>query len=135
MNPLDRSTLYAGRALDIVLIKYPARTGLGVVIGLSLHFLAQCLEPTLRSIPHFAIADLAWWQWLAPGLLIMHLPTIASLFKQNSIGNDQVDQALELIAKGNFTHAERRQQYRLLINRVLDREVQVQTSSGNLKTD
>lgn len=64
------------------------------------------------------ISDAPLWGWLAIGILVMHAPTIIALFKQKPIGNDIVDQALDLIERGNFTQAEKRQQYRNLITQV-----------------
>lgn len=121
MNSLTWTRI-VDRALDIVLSKYPARTGLGVVTGLLLHLLAELFSPALKAVPFLDISSLGWWQWLAPGLLIMHAPTILSILKQRSIGNDEVDQVLQLIERGNFSESERRQQYRMLINRVIDKK-------------
>jgi hypothetical protein len=135
MSALDHWTPRVDRALDIVLIKYPARTGLGVVIGLCLHLVVDFFQPALRTVPYIDATGLAWWQWLAPGLLIMHLPTIATLFKQKSIGNDEIDQALELIARGNFSPAEKRQQYRLLISRIIERRPLTSDTSAVIRTE
>jgi hypothetical protein len=128
MNLLDRLTCFIDRALDLVLVRYPARTGLGVALGCTLSFLAHLLEPSLKRFSFADFATLPWWAWLAPGILIMHFPTMALLFKQKSIGNDQIDLALELIARGNFSPAERRQHYRRLIHRVVDNTVLAQKS-------
>ena len=48
----------------------------------------------------------------------MHARTIASLFRQRSMGTDSIDQALELIERGDCTQTERRQHFRNLIERV-----------------
>lgn len=118
MDNLDSASRIANRALDVIFAKYPARTGLGVVVGCTLGFLVRLFAPVLKSIEFADFAGAPWWGWIALGILIMHSPTIASLFKQKPIGNDSVDQALDLIERGNFTQTERRQQYRNLIERV-----------------
>ena len=50
----------------------------------------------------------------------MHLPTIISSFRQKQIGDEKIDQALELIKLGNFTKEENRQQHRKLINHFIE---------------
>ena len=52
------------------------------------------------------------------GILLMHIPAVISSFRQKLIGNDAIDQALELIERGDFTKTEKRQQYRKLTERV-----------------
>jgi hypothetical protein len=114
----DLITRIVDRALDVVFAKYPARTGLGVILGGTLTFLAQIFEPGLRSISFVDFSHAPLWGWLALGILILHAPTIRALFKQRPIGDDTIDQALDLIERGNFSLTEKRQQYRNLITQV-----------------
>ncbi len=117
-NRGDAATRVLDRALDVVFVKYPARTGLGVVLGGTFAFLARLFEPSLRSIDFADFSNAPTWGWLMLGVLIMHTPTIRALFKQQPIGNDVIDQALDLIERGNCNQAEKRQQYRNLIAQV-----------------
>lgn len=114
----DLVTRVMDRALDVLFAKYPARTGLGVVLGGALAFLARIFEPSIRTVIILDIANSPIWGWFAVGILILHAPTIRALFKQEPIGNDTIDQVLDLIERGNFTQAEKRQQYRNLIAQV-----------------
>jgi len=118
MDPLDTSTRVVSRALDVVFAKYPARTGLGVIVGCVLLFFARLFSPSLKTITFADFAGAPWWGWITLGILIMHSPTIAQLFLQKPVGDDVIDKALDLIERGNFTQSERRQQYRNLIERV-----------------
>lgn len=118
MDNIDAWTRTLGRALDVIFIKYPARTGLGIVLGSMFYFLARLFDPALRTLTFADFSGAPWWGWLSLGILVMHAPTIASLGKQRPIGNDSIDQALELIERANFTQAEKRQHYRNLIERV-----------------
>lgn len=115
---VDLYSKLISQGLDILFAKYPTRTGLGVVLGSFLSFLTELFEPILKKIEMVDFNAAPWWGWLALGLIIMHFPTILSIFKQNSIGNDAVDQALELIERGDFSKIERRQHYRNLIEKV-----------------
>lgn len=114
----DIVTRLVDRTLDVLFAKYPARTGLGVILGAVLSFLVQLFEPSLKSIDAINFAGAPFWGWLAIGILIMHAPTIAALAKQKPVGDDMVDQALDLIERGNFSQAEKRQQFRSLIAQV-----------------
>lgn len=121
------------RALDVIFAKYPARTGVGVVLGCALSFLVRLFEPSLKAFTFADFAGAPWWGWLPIGVVAMHLPTIGSLFRQRSIGNDTIDQSLELIELGNFTQAERRQHYRNLIDRVSNSVALSQTTQSEVK--
>ena len=118
MDPLDTSTRLVNRALDVVFAKYPARTGLGVILGCVLLFFARLFAPILKTIAFADFAGTPWWGWITLGILVMHSPTIGQLFRQKPVGDDLIDTALDLIERGNFTQTERRQQYRNLIERV-----------------
>lgn len=115
---IDFCTKLISQGLDVLFAKYPTRTGLGVIFGAVLYFFTKLFSPFLEKIEIVDFNSTPWWGWLTVGLIIMHIPTIFSAFKQNSIGNDVVDQALELIERGDFSKAERRQHYRNLIEKV-----------------
>lgn len=118
MDNVDLVTKFLNRALDILLLRYPARTGFGVIIGALLFFLTTLFEPLLaRNNTVIDFANAPSWGWFTIGIMIMHIPTIISLFKQQSVGDAEIDQALQLVELGNFTPQERRQHYRNLIDR------------------
>lgn len=106
------------QGLDVLFAKYPTRTGLGVILGCALSFFTKLFGPVLQQIDIADFDATPWWGWITVGLIIMHIPTIFSVFMQKSIGNDTVDQALELIERGDFSKSERRQLYRNLIEKV-----------------
>jgi hypothetical protein len=51
------------------------------------------------------------------GVLVMHWKTIGETWDRKSTGNAAIDEILDLVERGNFTPAEKRQQFRLLIER------------------
>jgi hypothetical protein len=116
----DRADLLSqvvDRTLDVIFAKYPARTGLGVVLGATCAFLARLFAPALRDFSAIDADSAPLWGWLALGILVMHAPTIKSIFGQRLVGNDPIDQVLDLIDRGNFSSSERRQQYRNVISK------------------
>ncbi|WP_417915462.1 hypothetical protein [Candidatus Electronema sp. JM] len=133
IDQVDLITRVASQVLDILLMKYPTRTGLGLVLGSIFSFAVQLFAPALRSIKSMDFASSPWWGWLSLGVLVMHTPTVVSAFRQKPIGNDTVDQAMELIERGNLSKAEKRQQYRLLIEKVTNAAALKQEFQRELK--
>lgn len=78
-------------------------------------------------------ASSPWWGWLSLGVLVMHTPTVISAFRQKPIGNDPIDQAMELIERGSFSKAEKKQQFRLLIEKVANNAALKQEFQRELK--
>ncbi|MGX9726059.1 MAG: hypothetical protein ACTFAK_01690 [Candidatus Electronema sp. VV] len=133
IDQVDLITRVASQLLDILLMKYPTRTGLGLVLGSIFSFAVQLFAPALRSIKYMDFASSPWWGWLSLGVLVMHTPTVVSAFRQKPIGNDAVDQAMELIERGNFSPTEKRRQYRLLVEKVANAAALKQEFQRELK--
>lgn len=112
----DSWTRIADRALDTILAKHPARTGLGVILGTSLDFLVRVFEPSLKQLEFMDVTAAPPLGWVAMGILIMHIPTMLALIGRRPVGSEALDEALTLIERGNFSAAERRQRYRTLID-------------------
>lgn len=120
LHPLDQLTRNADRAFRILFLKDPVRTSLGLVFGSALWTLSALFEPALQDLPFVNFAALSWWSWLAPGIGIMHIPTIVQLLKKPSAGSYTIDMLFEMIDRGDFSAAEKRQMYRRLIERFVD---------------
>jgi hypothetical protein len=123
IHPLDQWTRNADRALGILFLKDPVRTSLGVFLGGALSSLSALFAPALQAVTFLDVSALSWWSWLAPGIVIMHIPTIVRLFKKPSVGSYKLDVLFELIERGNFSAAERRQLYRQLIHQSVEQVV------------
>jgi hypothetical protein len=134
IDRIDWLTSIASRVLDILLMKYPTRTGLGLVLGGFFSFAVQLFAPALRSIKFMDFAGSPWWGWLSLGVIVMHVPTAVSAFRQKPIGNDAIDQAMELIERGNFSAAEKRRQYRQLVEKVANAAALKQEFQRELKS-
>jgi hypothetical protein len=117
LQPLDQWTRNADRALGVLYLKDPVRTSLGLVLGGALSSLSVLFEPALATVTFVDFSAMSWWSWLAPGILIMHIQTIVQLLKKPSVGSYRIDVLFELIDRGDFSAAERRQLYRRLIER------------------
>jgi hypothetical protein len=133
IDQIDLLTSIASRVLDILLMKYPTRTGLGLVLGSCFTVAVQLFEPGLSVIKFMNFKAVPWYGWLPVGLFTMHIPTVFSTFRQKSIGNDPIDQAMELIERGNFSPTEKRRQYRQLVEKVANAAALKQEFQRELK--
>lgn len=104
-------------AADILLAKDARRTVFGFFLGGTFVFFIALNAPWLKTITFMDYTGAPWWGWICLGEVIMHFPNMLSLLRNESLGNDTVDQAIELIMRGNFSQAEQRQLYRGLVQR------------------
>lgn len=118
MTTIDRLEVLLDRAVALLLVKFPVRTGLGVAMGGALSLVVRILEPLLRSMPSIDMDSVPWWGWISLGVVVMHAPTMRHAFAQRPVGNVDVDLVLDLIERAKLPPAETRQQYRLLIEEV-----------------
>lgn len=114
MIPLDQWSRQVDRALGFLFSKEPERASLGVVVGCALSSLSVLFEPALRTAAVVDVSAMSWWSWLPLGVAIMYAPKILWLLKRPSVGPH--DAVLESIERANFSAAERRQQYRKVID-------------------
>jgi hypothetical protein len=120
IHPLDFWTRNAGQALNVFYLRDSVRTPLGLVFGGAMSSLSVLFEPGLQAVKFADFSAMPWWGWLPVGILIMHVPTIIQLLKRPSVGSYTMDTLFELIDRGDFSAAERRQLYRRLIERFVE---------------
>ena len=75
-EPKDRLTDITNRALDLLLTKHPARTSIGVMLGLVCAFLVELFLPVLKEVQFANFAGVPKWGWIPVGILVAHLPTL-----------------------------------------------------------
>lgn len=106
----DQISSAISQALNWIFIKYPQRTGLGVVLGVVLK------EGINIALQYEKVnIELSMLLCVCAGILIMHIPTIFS----KPIKNDEIEAAIYYFKKvqkaGNFSESEKRQQWQTLI--------------------
>ena len=109
---------FVHRALDLLLLRSPYLTSIGVVLGLVIDLLVSILSPVLASSHLIDLSRVKEWQWIPLGILICHLPTLFGYGAARS-ANQAIDEAIQLIERGHFSVVERRAKYRMLIEAVL----------------
>lgn len=107
------------RLIDVLLLRNPERTVMGVLLGIVFAFLTTLFHPVLIKVELFDITSAPKWGWIPLGILVVHLPMVVWNIVHKPTMNDEVDEIIRLIEKGNFTDSEKRQMYRNLIQQCI----------------
>jgi hypothetical protein len=87
------------QARRILFLRNPARTSLGVFLGVAIEGLAKTFAPALREWPVDPEAISIWWT--APlGVVLLNLPSIIHFIRHRSVIDESVEQATDLIDQG-----------------------------------
>ena len=117
----DEISRFCSRSIDLLLIKYPTRTSLGIVLGLVLDFLFNLFYPIISQIEYIDPERVSRWQFVPLGIFIAHLTTIANFFFSRPYCPEEVENAIKMIEDSNLSKTEKRQQYSELIKVIIER--------------
>jgi len=118
-NSKSRATGIFLRTVDILLLKNPERTALGVMLGFSMDGLLRLFEPTL-AYHHITLGHAGWWCFLSLGIVVVHLPFILWSVRHRPRLTDEIEGLIGLIEATNIGDLEKRQAYRLVVNKCID---------------
>ena len=107
------------KVIDVLLLKNPERTVLGVAFGAILAFCSKLFFPALKKIDIIDIERAPIWGWIPIGIIITYFPLILWKIINKPRVNDEIDELIRLIEHGNFTETEKRLLYRNLINQCI----------------
>lgn len=116
----DVITLFIKRAIDFLILKYPYRTSLGVVIGLALKGLSTIFADYFINIGWINFNLIDMWIFIVLGLCISHFPNIKREINTMSIHDEKIEEIISLIEKGCITKEEKREYYARLINLLIN---------------
>lgn len=105
------------KAINILLIKYPERTGYGILLGSVLYFFTRLFSPLLKNKSFIDIEAAPFWGWIPLGIILTHFPFVIWSFFHKSKIDDNIDSIISVIEKSNTTEIEKRQLFRKLINK------------------
>jgi hypothetical protein len=129
----DRISRIINIAVDLLLINYPTRTSLGVVLGIVLDFFFSLFYPLISRNEYLDPERISRWQFAAVGVLIVHLPTIRGFLSKQPDFPEPIENAIKVIEGSNLSKEEKRQQYRLLIEKVLESVVLNKDTDAEMK--
>ena len=116
------------RALDVLLLRNPERTALGVMLGFTCHGALNLLGPAL-ALHHISVSNIEWWECLTFGIVIVHLPFLLWSIRHKPLISDELESLLQLIELSNIGELEKRQAYRRLVNKCIE-EFSLSSKSG-----
>src|SRR5262245_23744705 len=100
---VDSLSKLVGIALDMLFLKNPTRSSLGVLLGVLCNTFTQIFAPFLKEIQIVDLSTIAWWQYIVLGLGLMYLPLMVRyLFRVGGLGED-VEIALAIIRKAEHS--------------------------------
>lgn len=127
LDLLDKATQLFSRAAEILFIDNPQKTSLGVVLGIIINgtvdIVLQITQYSLNISPIFFICS---------GIFILHLPSIFSKHRISKDIETPMHYLRELQKNGNFSEAEKRAQWRRLVELVYQK-VSVDLENANQK--
>ncbi len=112
----DRVDNFCLKAINILLLKNPERTVLGILLGVVYSFFANIFNPLLSKIQYIDMSKAPSGGWIPLGIICVNLPIIISHLFRKPIINEKVDEITKLIEAGCFTEIERRTMYRNLVS-------------------
>ena len=110
LDKVDEATSLAEKALDMLLIRNPTKTGLGVLLGVVLHTVSE----NVIRFAKFSVT-LPIYFWVALSILALNF---RNLFTNHAI-DEELETKMHYIKEaqknGNFTKSDQRQQWRNFI--------------------
>ncbi len=96
---IDRLTNLLSTAIRILLIGYPIRTSLGVIVGVAINAIIKIFSPLFARLSFLIdLSKIQAWEYIILGVAVLHIQTIKLyLFKKGSLLGDNEEKALEII--------------------------------------
>ena len=126
LDIIDKITSLVERALNMLFIRNPTKTSLGVLLGVILHTIVDNLIRITKVTLTFPI-----YFWIALSVFALHF---RSLFTHHAIDEEletQMHYIEEVQKKGHFTEREKRQQWRNYISRVYEKASESMDNHNN----
>jgi len=115
----NRATAVLLRVVDILLIRNPERTAIGVLLGLAIQGIFDVLFPLL--VQHgVSIGRMDWWASISCGVVFVHLPFIVWSISHRPLVNDELEGIIQLVESTNIGELEKRSAYRQVVNKCIE---------------
>ncbi|ENP7579841.1 MULTISPECIES: hypothetical protein [Gammaproteobacteria] len=120
MKNLDDVTYFLKVATDILFVKNPISTSMGVLFGIILHGLVSVLSPFFTVFELIRNSTITVFHFLAVGIFGFNIKNYVNRHKVKP----EIENAILLIeqqlSQGKLTRIEAKQQYRLLISKAVE---------------
>ncbi len=127
-NWQDRLTASIKLATDILFVKNPVGTSMGIFLGIILHGLVSLLAPLIASIKYLETSSLNLAHYMAVGIFGFNIRS----FKSRHKISPEIEEAFNLIKQmeqsKKITKVEAKEHYRVLIGKVVaNTQLNIQT--------
>lgn len=119
MKNYDDLTSYLKIATDILFVKNPISTSMGVLFGIVVHGLLGVLSPLFQSLELVRISAISVFHFIALGILGFNVPSYINRHKISPKIESAINLIEEQLSKGNISKLEAKQQYRSLITQAV----------------
>lgn len=94
---MEYFTRLIGRAVDFLILGYPVRSAVGVLLGAFLNVLIAVLGPVIESNFPINVSEVKAWHSIVIGLTLAYLPIIPQLLYKRPKFDEATERALQLI--------------------------------------
>jgi hypothetical protein len=115
----NRAAAAVLRVVDILLIRNPERTAIGVLLGLAIQGIFDVVSPLLIH-NGISIGRLDWWASISCGIVVVHLPFIVWSISHRPLVNDELEGIIRLVESTNIGELEKRSAYRQVVNKCIE---------------
>lgn len=119
----NKFTLVLSKGIHIIITEYPLRTSMGIILGAIFATVFSLFKPSLSNISFIDINSLKEWNFVAFGLLIIHLPTLYEKLSNKPEFDENIEKAFRVIKKAEEHGVEEEKiqlMYQRLCEKVLD---------------
>lgn len=120
MKNLDDMTSFFKIATDILFVKNPVSTSMGVLFGVILHGLISILSPFFSIFELIRNSAVTVFHFLAIGIFGFNFKNYLNRHKIKPEIENAILLIEQQVSEGKLTKIEAKQQYRLLINKAVE---------------
>jgi hypothetical protein len=126
---LDKFSSSIKVASDILFVKHPLQTSMGVLLGVGLHGLNSIFGNTLESLTQLKFSTLKAWHFIAVGIFGFN---VKFLLNQKKL-DPEIEEALTTITKMEMNGQIRRDHATLLYKQLAEKVIKNVTLDAELK--
>jgi hypothetical protein len=117
---MEKASAMIKISTDILFVKNPVGSSMGVAFGVILHAAAGLFAPLLQSIESIKISSLSLFHYITLGVFVFNIRHFINIHKINP----EIDEAIKFIetqaSKGNISKADAKLQYHALISKIVE---------------
>jgi hypothetical protein len=119
---MDQLTKYLKLAVDVLFLKQPTRSSLGLILGLSTRTVLKMIAAWSAIARTILDANISVWEYGLLGIALAHIPTAVGYFfyKPNYLSENE-EKAFSMIRSLNIPDFQKQTMYLKIVEKVLER--------------